>query len=139
MDRSLRWMLGCGAGMLLGGAAAAYAWFALGTFREPAFAGMLFLVIVAASFLGAQAYRRGLRWAVPTGGLSAAMGILGFFAVPLGPPLLDPDSGIDLGAVAFLVGVAAAFAVACAAGGAYFLSRGVDRYRAEHGMVHAPR
>jgi hypothetical protein len=136
MDRSLRWTLVSGAGMLLAGAAGAYAWFSMATFREPAFAGMLFLVIVAASFLGAQAHRRGFRGAALTGAWSGGLGVLGFFGVPF---LMWYDEGLDLAALAVIVGIALAFAAACSAGGAYFLARGVDRYRAEHGMAHAPR
>lgn len=136
MDRSLRWMLASGLGMLLAGAAGAYVLFAFAPFREPAFAAMLFVDMLAASFLGAQAHRRGLRGAVPTGALAGGLGILGFFAVPLA---LYADAGVDVGAVLFLVGAASLFGVACGAGGTCFLARGVDRYRAEHGMRHAPR
>ena len=136
MDRSLRWMLASSLGMFLAGAAGAYVWFSLAVFREPAFAGMLFLDILGASFLGMQAHRRGLRMAVPTGALAGGLGIVGFFSTPLA---LYWNDGIDVGIVLFLMGVAGAFSLACSAGGTYYLARGVDRHRALHGMAHAPR
>ena len=136
MDRSLRWMLGSGVGAFLAGLAGAYVTFTSATFREPALAAMLFVAIVAGSFLGVRAHRHGLRLAVPTGALSSGLAVVGFFLTPV---LLWWDDGIHLGTIGLVAAVAFAFATTCSALGTAFLARGVDRYRARHGMIHAPR
>jgi hypothetical protein len=136
MDRSTAWTLALPAGMAAAGAAVGTAWLRLGTFREPQLAGLLAVAVVLACGFALQMYRRGMPRAVLAGGLGAGCAILGFFGAPIA---LAWNGGVDAAAALLFIVLLPLVAAGTAAGGTAYLARGVDRYRAQHGMAHAPR
>lgn len=106
-----------------------------GQLSEGQLAGALFVAIFSGAALGSQLYRRGLGRPTFVAAACAFLAMSAFFAVPLLLREGPPPAAYEL--LTLLV-MAPLIAGASAAGGAAFLARGVDEYRAEHGLVHAP-
>ena len=132
---------------VLGGAVAAAFWAAPPSFTRTAagattlLGGLVFVDLFLASALGAQVYRRGGRGAPLVGAGSGALFVLGFFGTILGIGAWQ-DGGLrslDVPAAVIFLAVAPVMLAALSAGGTLFLADGVRRYRAEHGLKHAPR
>lgn len=148
MDESRLWVAGSVAGLFLLGAVAGST---VGV-APPAFAATavgarvflalsIFLVVFLACAFALQIYRRrsrfgsrDVRLAVATAALSAWSAAFAFF----GAPLAAQGGATTPEIIAFLV-AAPLLAGALSAGGTAFLARGVDKYRAAHGMAHAPK
>lgn len=110
-----------------------------GTFAAGHLVAVFFVATFVASAMGAQMYRRDLAGSVLVGAAAGASGVLAFFAAPfywLTRVGFEPPAPGVLGV--FLI-VAPLVEAALAGGGALFLREGVRRYRARHGLVHAPR
>lgn len=138
MQESTLWAVGTVAGLAVLGASAGAAIVLPGSFTPAAFAAIMFGGIFLASGLAMQLYRRGHDYAVLVGGLSGFLGMFLFFATPIGVMLARGD-GMPMGDVSLLLVVPALATGGAAAGGTLFLAHGVKRYRAKHGLVHAPQ
>lgn len=136
MDESTLWTWGVPVGMATLGLAGGGLMLATEAFTMPAMVAALFVDLFVASALAVQVHRRGLGRPTLVGGLAGGIGILAFFLVPLWPPFA---AGADVAGEVTLLVFAPLVAGALSAGGSLFLARGVDRYRAEHGLVHAPK
>lgn len=135
MQPSTLWTACTIAGLAVLGAAGGLWVLAAGGFDEAQFAAALFVALFVSSVMGAQLYRRSLGQPVLVAGLAGGAGMLAFFAAPL---WLIRDEVAPRGAF-MLLAIAPLVTGALSAAGALFLARGVDRYRREHGMVHAPK
>lgn len=136
MEESTLWTSGSLLGCALLGAAGGAIVLAQGSLTEAQFAAAMFVAMFVGSAMGLQLYRRGLGLASATAGGSAGLAVLTFFAVPIGASF---GPGTDLAAASLFLVVAPLVAGAVAAAGALLLARGVDRYRSEHGLKHAPK
>lgn len=136
MEESTLWTVGSLLGCALLGAAGGALVLAQGSLTEAQFAAAMFVAMFVGPAMGLQLYRRGLGKATATAGACGALAVLAFFAIPVGASF-GPDT--DLGAISLFLVVAPMVAGAVSAGGALFLARGVDRYRSEHGLKHAPK
>jgi hypothetical protein len=138
MDESDLWTFGVPAGLaLLGGAGGALG-LALGV-SAAGFAAAFFVATFLASGLAMQLYRRGSDRAVLVGSVSGALSMLAFFAVPIGASAATGVGDVDEAAAVMLLVVAPLAAGGIAGAGTLVLTDGVRRYRAQHGMRHAPR
>lgn len=137
MDEPAAWWIALLVGLPLLGASAGTL-VALGAwhYTPAALAGTFFVAAFLSSGLALQAYRRALGRPELLAGASGGLGVLAFFGAALA---LGPGVDADPLAALVLLGAAPVAAGAIAAAGASVLAKGVDRYRAEHGMRHAPR
>jgi hypothetical protein len=106
--------------------------------------GELVAVLFVATFLGSasatQLFRRGLPGSTLLGALAAGTAVLAYFAFPfLALSTLGVLTPPDAHAMATFLVVAPLVAAALGAMGAIVLQQGVRRYRAKHGLVHAPK
>lgn len=104
--------------------------------------GELIAVLAFAPFLsaimGAQMFRRDMAGSTLVGGLAGALSVMAFFALPF---LVLVQFGYDAPSphvMTMFLGIAPMVSFAISSAGTLLLAGGVRRYRAEHGLKHAP-
>lgn len=137
MEESTLWAVGTVGGLTVLGASAGAAIVLTDTFSPVAFAVTLFLAIFLSCGFAMQLYRRGLDYSVLVGGLAGFLSVFAFFAAPVAVSLAQGVT-YELQGLLLLLVVPPLVTGASAAFGTLFLMGGVKRYRAKHGMVHAP-
>ncbi|MEA3201275.1 MAG: hypothetical protein QOE90_2703 [Thermoplasmata archaeon] len=138
MQESTLWAVSSVAGLTVLGAAGGAAVVLTDNFTPAAFAAMMFAGMFLACGFAMQLYRRGHDYATLVGGLAGFLATFAFFATPVGIDLARGQSFPPLD-LAMLLVVPALVAGSLSAGGTLFLMRGVRRYRAKNGLIHAPQ
>jgi len=138
MQESTLWAVTSVAGLTVLGGSAGAAVVLTDHLSPAAFAATMFAAIFLACGFAMQLYRRGHDYATLVGGLAGFLGTFAFFATPTAVDLAQGQS-FPAADLAMLLIVPALAAGALCAGGTLFLMRGVKRYRAKHGMIHAPQ
>ena len=145
MQESTVWTWGTLSGLALFGATLAGAIYA----APPAFiqtqvgaesflAGLLFFILFLAPALAMQLYRRGHDHSTLVGGLGGAAFTFTFFGSIVAMSSVQAAGQLDVGASIMFVIVAPLIVGGLSASGTLYLARGVERYRAENGLKHAP-
>lgn len=138
MEESSLWAWGTILGLTVLGGSAGAAFVLTGIFDGAVFAAVLFAAMFLSCGMAMQLYRRGQDYSTLVGGLSGGLSVLAFFAVPIAASGLQ-GGVLDVQGVAMLLVVAPLVTGGLSAAGTLFLASGVRRYRARHGLRHAPR
>lgn len=109
-----------------------------GEFHNGELVALLSFSTFLSAVMGAQMYRRDLAGSTLVGALAGALSVMSFFAVPFYVMTQFGYEPPTRQVLTMFVVIAPLIAFAISGAGTMVLAGGVRRYRAEHGMVHAP-
>lgn len=145
MDDAIAWAAGTVGGLTLLGAAgglgllvAPPALLATEGGAEGAIGAAFFVAVFVACGLAMQIFRRGKPWSALVGASAAGLALLAFFGAPFAIDAARGDAVPARDALVLML-VLPTLAALVAAAGTLLLADGVKRYRAKHGLAHAPR